>query len=212
MTERQARFDFWVKSFPGGMFTRDYEKPTSYYSDKRHWKRSAIHSVILGIIIFFMAMLISTIIVRNANAQPMNPPGSTYGPPDPGNPYTAPYYGPAGSPDGNANPQAPPPSTCTIFLSDKYSTRNAYVYTDDPSIVYSGGIPQHPECQDDSTWYPDTGCEWTAIAGGMIGIGEMLVGLGFTPFTGGASNLVTAFGAASVGVSGLAYSSCDNRW
>lgn len=216
MTYWKAWFHFWVKSFPGGMFTRDDVNPTFYYSEKRHWIRVTIHSIILGLLIFFTAILFS-IFVQPVNAQtpPQYYPGG-YAPigsppPDPGNPYTAPSYGDSGS-SGPINSNPPPPSACTIFLSDKYSTQNAYVYSDDPHTVYSGGIPQHPECEDSSTWYPDTGCEWTAIAGGLLGVGEILVGLGFTPLTGGGSNVVTYFGAGSIGVAGLAYSSCDGRW
>lgn len=217
MTYWQAWFRFWVKSFFNGVYIKDEFNPIPYTTKFKKKLRYCIHFIILFSSAVLLGLLIFSIFnphLAKAQGAGYNPGnyGSYYNSPpsDPNNPYTAPNYGNSGG-NGPINSNPPPPSACTIFLTDKYSTQNAYIYSDDPHTVYSGGIPQHAECERSSTWYPDTWCEVGSILGGIAGGAGIAAGIASTVPTFGASNWATWGGYAAVTSSTSTYMTCDGR-
>ena len=160
MTYWQAWFHFWVKSFPGGIHTKDFLNPSFYYTERKRKLRVFIHTVV----IVFFAILIGTLLspvtgVTNANAQG-NPPGSYGGPPVT---YQLPanYGSHGGIPSSSYDPNnvghhgyhAPDPCVLVYdgMIADGYNSRE----------VYRNAYAAMAQCyawqaQGDRGWWPDT--------------------------------------------------------
>ena len=70
MTYWQAWFHFWVKSFPGGIHTKDFLNPNFYYTQSRRKLRVFIHFVVLIIIALALGTLLSPVIGVTGAAAP----------------------------------------------------------------------------------------------------------------------------------------------